>query len=1083
MTETQTKQASANIEDIYPLSPMQEGLLFHTLLEPGSGMYLMQDRYGWDGPLDVAAFRQAWQQVMDRHGVLRTAFVWERQKRPLQVVHKQVAVPLEYLDWRDRSAAAQAQGVEEVLAQELATGFDLGKVPLLRLRLIRTGATTYRITRSYHLILMDAWCFSVLMVDFFRFYEALVAGRPLAVPKPRPYREYIAWLQQQDMQEAEGFWREQLRGFTVPTPVGVLRDRPAEWRGPDPVADAVVTLSEETTAALQAWATRHRVTLNTLVQGAWAWLLSRYSGETEVVFGVTVAGRPPGLAGVEDMVGLFINSLPLRVTVAGDRDVVSWLQELFAQNLRLRQYEYAPLVQIQSWSEVPRGRALFDSLLVFENLPVDSSLTNQNLPFRVCQEGDRTHTNYPLTVVIVPLKALELQLTYDRRQCEEATIRRMLAQFQGVLEQLVAGPGRRLGEVTVLSAAEVREQTRTWNETGAAYPAEQSVAELFEAQVARTPAAVAVQGGAEALTYAELDARAAQVAGGLVAAGVGPDTVVAVLAARGVEWVTLLLGILKAGGGYLPLDPTHPPARWGQLLTQGHVRQVLTTEAERHRLEPLVAERPDLRVATRASLPAGRYPRPPRRTHPQQVGYVLFTSGSTGQPKGAVVSQQGMVNNVWGKLPVLGLTSRDVVAQTAGVGFDISVWQGLSALLCGGRVEILSDDVVQEPVRLLAEFARTGVTVAELVPSLLREVVAVEPAPALPALRWLLPTGEAVTPELCRAWLTRYPTVPLLNAYGPAECADDVAYYPLTRAPGAEETVVPIGRPAANLELYVLNADLAPVPVGVTGELWIGGVGVGRGYLGEPGRTAAAFGPHPFSEQPGQRLYRTGDLGRYRADGTLEFLGRRDQQVKVRGVRIELGEIEARLREHPAIGQAVVVARAEPAGSKRLVGYLVTTAPVAVAAVREFLGRRLPEYMVPAVYVVLDKLPLTPNGKVDRKALPAPEAGDLPRPVAYAPPATPTEARLATIWAELLGVAQVGRHDNFFELGGHSLLAVQLMSRVRKHFRTELALRDLFEASTVAGLADLIEESLTRQLEVLSESEAERLLADESPVL
>ncbi|WP_447599364.1 amino acid adenylation domain-containing protein [Nitrospira sp. Nam80] len=1075
---TQTKQMSANIEDIYPLAPMQEGVLFHTLLEPGSGMYLMQDRYWWDGPLDPAAFRQAWQQVVDRHEVLRTSFVWEQQKRPLQVVHKQVTVPLEYLDWRDRSAAEQARALEELLAQERVMGFELSKVPLLRLRLIRTGATTYRITRSYHLIVMDAWCFSLLMVDFLRFYESLLAGRTLAVAKPRPYREYIDWLQRQDIQEAEGFWREQLRGFTVPTPLDVLHGQPEAETGLDPMADAVMTLSVETTASLQAWATRHRVTLNTLVQGAWAWLLSRYSDETDVLFGVTVAGRPPALAGVEDMVGLFINSLPLRVQVRGDLDVVSWLQALFAQNLRLRQYEYAPLVQIQRWSEVPRGRALFDSLLVFENLPVDSSLKNQNLPFRVQHERCRTHTNYPLTVVIVPLEALELQLTYDRRQCDEGTIRRMLAQFKGVLEQMVEAPGRRLGELTVLSPAEVAEQTRTWNETAAAYPAEMSVADLFEAQAARTPAAVAVQCGPVALTYAELAARAEQVAQGLVATGVGPDTVVAVLAERDVEWVTLLLGILTAGGAYLPLDPKHPAARWRQILAQGQVRHVLTTEAEASRLAALAAELPMLRVDTRASLPAGRGPRPPRRTHPQQVGYVIFTSGSTGQPKGAVVTQQGMVNNVWGKIPTLGLTERDVVAQTAGACFDISVWQVLSALLCGGRVEIMADETVQEPTRLVAELARTGVTVAELVPSLLREVVAVEPPQALPALRWLLPTGEAVTPELCRAWFVRYPTVPLLNAYGPAECADDVAYYVLTAAPVDAERVVPIGRPAANLELYVLNGELAPVPVGVTGEICIGGVGVGRGYLEEPGRTAAVFVPHPYAAQPGARLYRTGDLGRYRPDGTLEFIGRRDQQVKVRGCRIELGEIEAALAAVPGVRDQVVVVREALAGQLQLVAYVVWDSNAAATDLRAALRLTLPAYMVPAIIVPLAALPVTPNGKVDRRALPAPEDGDLQRGAAeHAPPETPTEELLAKIWAELLGVPRVGRHDNFFELGGHSLLAVQLMSRVRKHFKTELALRDLFEASTVAGLADHIEESLARQLEALSESEAERLLA------
>ncbi|WHZ21724.1 MAG: polyketide synthase module [Nitrospira sp.] len=1039
------------IDDVYPLTALQQGFLVHTIHE-NSGVYIEQLSCTLTGDLNVPLFQEALQGIVDRHPILRTSFVWEGLREPLQIVHARATLPIEVEDWRGLSSKMQQARLGLYLRTARTNGIDLSTAPLLRVALIRIAEQAYFFVWNHHHVLLDGWCVSLLLKEVFLRYRGLRHGKRESLTPAPPYRNHIAWLRRQDFSSAERYWRAALAGFTASTVVAVQEHAsPSHDESSLEFEQQSLRLPEDETQLVSAFCQRHKITFNTLIQGVWALLLRHYSGEDDVLFGVTVSGRPPDLPGVQMMIGLFLNTLPLRVRINSESSIVTWLQALLNQNLEMREFEYASLYQIQGWSDVPRGQPLFESLLVFENYPMGQGLSDAQDGVTVEDMVVEGHTHYPLTLDVIPGPATTINFIFDRTRIKAELVSLMLKHFRQVLEQIVAGPGRRLGEVTVLSAAEVREQTRTWNETGAAYPAEQSVAELFEAQVARTPAAVAVQGGAEALTYAELDARAAQVAGGLVAAGVGPDTVVAVLAARGVEWVTLLLGILKAGGGYLPLDPTHPPARWGQLLTQGHVRQVLTTEAERHRLEPLVAERPDLRVATRASLPAGRYPRLPRRTHPQQVGYVLFTSGSTGQPKGAVVSQQGMVNNVWGKLPVLGLTSRDVVAQTAGVGFDISVWQGLSALLCGGRVEILSDDVVQEPVRLLAEFARTGVTVAELVPSLLREVVAVEPAPALPALRWLLPTGEAVTPELCRAWLTRYPTVPLLNAYGPAECADDVAYYPLTRAPGAEETVVPIGRPAANLELYVLNADLAPVPVGVTGELWIGGVGVGRGYLGEPGRTAAAFGPHPFSEQPGQRLYRTGDLGRYRADGTLEFLGRRDQQVKVRGVRIELGEIEARLREHPAIGQAVVVARAEPAGSKRLVGYLVTTAPVAVAAVREFLGRRLPEYMVPAVYVVLDKLPLTPNGKVDRKALPAPEAGGGEARL-YVAPRTEFETTLAAIWRQVLRVERVGIHDNFFELGGDSILSIQVIAQARER-GIRVTPRQLFQHQTVAALA------------------------------
>lgn len=1053
--------ALRNIEDIYPLTPMQEGLLFHTLLYPGSGMYLMQDRYLLEGTLDHAAFRRAWQQVVDRHCVLRTSFVWENQKRPLQIVHKHVTAPVIELDWRGKNPADQTQELDALLKQELQTGFDFTKAPLLCLRLIRMADRTYRFVRSYHHVLMDAWCFSLFMVDFFAFYDAQVRGKQKTIPRPRPYRDYIAWLQQQDPRAAENFWRDYLRGFTVPTPLGIGETVQQAGKNEDAiVADQMIHLSADTTSKLSTLAQQHQLTLNTFVQGAWALLLNRYSGEHEVVFGVTVAGRPPELDGVESMLGLFINSLPLRVSIDPGAPILAWLKALLAQNVGMRQYEYAPLVQIQGWSEVPRGRALFDSLLVFESAPVDPSLMSQAMPFDIQEEGNRTHTNYPLTAVIILGTELGLQLSYNPHAFESATIARLLEHFQAVLEQMAAQPDCRVSDITMLRAPEQHQVIQQWNRTRAEYPAGAGIAELFAAQAARTPAAVAVQCGPDALTYAELDRQAAHVAAGLEAAGVGPDEVVGVLAERSLSLVVLILGVFKAGAGYLPLDPQHPAARWRQILTHGGVGVLVTHSSledqvraafpagsaafpvDLHTLEALLTVEPTGAVAAPA-------------THPGQVGYVIFTSGSTGTPKGAVVTQQGMVNNVWGKGPTLGLTESDVVAQTASACFDISVWQLLSALLWGGRVEIFEDEIVRDPPRLLAEFARTGVTVAELVPSLLREVVAVEPAVALPRLRWLLPTGEAVTPELCRSWFARYPAVPLLNAYGPAECADDVAYHALPGPPAVEERGVPIGRPAANLQLYILTAELAPVPVGVSGELCVGGVGVGRGYLQEPARTADRFVPHPFSAVPGARLYRTGDIGRYRADGTIEFLGRRDHQVKVRGFRIELGEIEAALAAEPGVEDQVVLVREDRPGQRQVVAYVVGEAGREPERLRRALRERLPEYMVPALVVALAAVPLTPNGKVNRAALPAPEGGS--EAAAYVAPQTPTEALLAGIWAEVLGCPRVGRSDNFFDLGGHSLLATQIMSRLRKIFDAALPLRSLFECPTIVELAGAIE--------------------------
>ncbi|WP_437576665.1 amino acid adenylation domain-containing protein [Sorangium sp. So ce887] len=1059
----------AGLDDVYPLSPMQEGMLFHTLLNPGSGIYLMQQHYVWHGALDGGLVIEAWRRVAARHPILRTSFVWKDLERPLQIVHRQVDLSdvIHVLDWRDKTEAEQERHLAETLEAELAEGLDMTRAPLMRLRLIRVREDAYRIVRSFHHILTDDWCFSVLMMECLSYYAALIEGRSLELPEPRPYRDYIAWLARQDLPAAERFWREELRGFAEPTPLGVDRILPDGAAPPAGagVSDAFVELPPALTEALLGLAHQHGLTPNTMVQGAWALLLSRYSGRRDVVFGVTVAGRPTDLPGVETIVGLFINSLPLRVRVSPEQPLLPWLKGLLAHNYRIREVEYPPLVEIQRWSELPKGQALFDSLLVFENAPKDPRLGEQVGEVRLSYEQDRVHTNYPMTVVAYPGAGLGIRLSYDRRLFDHDAVERMLGHLVELLSEMARRPEARLGDLALLNERERRQLLLEWNSTKSAEPAAPSYVSLFEAQARRTPDAEAVTCRGRRLTYAALNRAANQVAHALRAQGVGPDTIVAVLESRDIELVVALLGVLKAGGAYLPLDPHQPEQRIAGVVEASRAPVVVTSEAWVPRLAKALAHLPEParpRFVTRERLAAQRGPAPvpvddlPRLAGPGHLAYVIYTSGSTGVPKGAMVEHAGMLNNVWGKIPALELGASDVIGQTASQCFDISVWQLLTALLCGGRVHIVPDEIVGDPRRLLEEAEAQGITVLELVPSLLRELVgAEEDAPRLARLRWMLPTGEALTPDLCRRWFARYPRVPLMNAYGPAECADDVALHAITAAPGPELVHVPIGRPVPNVKLYVVTGDdLAPV--GVTGEICVTGIGVGRGYLNDPARTAEAFVPDPFGDVPGARMYRTGDLGRRLADGTLEFSGRRDHQVKIRGFRIELGEIEARLAQHPEVREAVVAVREERSSGKRLVAYVVGegSAPPAPERLRDFLKETLPDYMVPPVFVALSALPLTPNGKVDRKALPAPEAPAAdPGGAAAGAPTTPTEEALAAIWAEVLGLERVGVHTGFFELGGHSLLATQVVSRVRKALGVELPLRSLFDHPTVAELA------------------------------
>jgi amino acid adenylation domain-containing protein/non-ribosomal peptide synthase protein (TIGR01720 family) len=1035
---------SQNIESVYPLSPMQEGMLFHTLLRPTSGIYLMQNRYRLRGALNEGAFAEAWAQVVARHAMLRTSFVWKTQKRPLQVVHRQVELPFELLDLRELDDGQQEQRITAELTGELAQGFDLGRVPQ-RFRLIRLGEGRYELVHSFHHLLLDEWCTSLVMMDFLAHYRALAQGEIPVLPPARPYRDYINWLGRQDAAAAEAFWRRQLAGFSAPTPLG-LPDRAQTTTGESNVDDAVERVDAAASAALGRLAQKLRVTLNTVVQAAWALALSRYSGEREVVFGVTVAGRPPELPGVESIVGLFINTLPLRVTVAPEQALGPFLVELLQQNLRLRQYEHTPLADVQRWSEVERGQPLFESLFVFENAPIDPALRAGDV-FQVEHVRDRVHTNYPITIMAWPDTELGLKISYDRSRVSAEEARRLLGHLRSLLEGMARDPDARLGMLPLLTSHERKQVLVEWNDTGAGDERLTSYSALFQAQAERTPDAIAVSCDGRQLSYAELHRASNRMAHVLRGLGVGPDDRVVLLDERGIELLIAILAVFKAGAAYVPIEPSYPDERITCIMASSQPRALVTRQTLRARTERLGVPSVLVEDALAGTGPASDLTDAGCGRH---LAYVIYTSGSTGVPKGAMVERAGMLNNMLSKVPRLGLGPGVVVAQTASPCFDISVWQFLAALLVGGVVDIVPDDTVRDPERLLAHVERRGTAVLELVPGMIQGLLdAAGERVRLPALRWLLPTGEVLPVALARAWLTRFPAIPLMNAYGPAECSDDVALHVIAAPPPLDEAQVPIGRPVDHLRLYVLDQLMAPLPVGVCGELYVGGLGVGRGYLGDARRSAAAFVPDPFAREPGARLYRTGDLGRWRADGSIEFSGRRDHQVKLRGFRIELGEVEARLAEHPAVREVAVVVRGE-----RLLAYVAALEAPAADELRDWLRARVPGYMVPAAFVVLPALPRNLSGKIDRRALPAAELSDAPERVL---PRTPTEQRVAAIWAEVLGVESVGAYDSFFELGGHSLLLTQVLARLRRAFEVEVPLRALFEEPTLEAHARAVD--------------------------
>ena len=1049
------------IEDVYPLTPMQEGLLLHTLLEPGTGLYYMQDRYRINSALDPERFAQAWQAVIARHEALRASFCWNVGEDMLQVIHKPGSTPIEYLDWSNDPEAEQEPRLQALLKAEREAGFDLLNQAPFHLRLIRVGEARYWFMMSNHHILIDAWCRSLLMNDFFEIYMALGEGHDAQLATAPRYRDYIAWLQRQNLNEAREWWQQNLQGFERTTPIP--SDRPflrehAGHSGGMVVGDCYTRLDARDGAQLRELAQAHQLTVNTFAQAAWALVLRRLSGDRDVLFGVTVAGRPVEMPEMQRTVGLFINSIALRVKLPEDGQrcsVRQWLSGLLDSNMQLREYEYLPLVTIQEHSELPKGQPLFDSLFVFENAPVETSVLDRAQSLNATSDSGRTHTNFPLTAVCYPGDDLGLHLSYDQRYFDETTVQNMLGEFKRLLLALVQGFHGDMADLPLIGEQEREFLVEGCNQSAHVYPLDLSYIELFEAQVSEHPQRIAASYLEQQWTYDELNRRSNGLGHALIAAGVGLDQPVALLAERNLDLLGMIIGSFKAGAGYLPLDPGLPSQRLSRIIDMSRTPLLVCTEACREQAIELL-DGFDCQLLVWEEVPA-RGENPGIYSGPDNLAYVIYTSGSTGLPKGVMVEQRGMLNNQLSKLPYLDLSAADVIAQTASQSFDISVWQFLAAPLFGARVDIVPNTIAHDPQGLLAHVEAQGITVLESVPSLIQGMLAQDRI-SLDGLRWMLPTGEAMPPELAHQWLLRYPQIGLVNAYGPAECSDDVAFFRVDLA-STRGTYLPIGTPTDNNRLYLLDGALELVPQGAVGELCVAGTGVGRGYVSDPLRTAQVFVPNPFGA-PGERLYRTGDLARRRSDGVLEYVGRIDHQVKIRGYRIELGEIEARLHEQPQVRDAAVGVQ-EGVNGKHLVGYLVAADETLnpserLDRIKQRLRAELPEYMFPLHWLWLDRLPLNANGKLDRKALPELEIGQL-HSQDYLAPRNELETTLAAIWAEVLKVERVGVEDNFFELGGHSLLATQIASRVQKTLQRDVPLRAMFECSTVSQLAEYIE--------------------------
>jgi amino acid adenylation domain-containing protein len=1051
--------------DSVPLSFAQQRLWFLDQLEPDNPLYNVPTALRLSGKLNVELLRRSLDAIVARHEALRTTFV-PLDGSPVQVIGAYRRVELTVIDLAHGPASEREAELRLALTEESRRPFNLSADLMVRATLARLDGDEHVLLLVTHHIASDGWSREVLFHELAVLYGAFAAGKPDPLPQLSiQYADFAVWqrerLQGKILEAQLSYWKQQLSAVPV---LELPTDRPRPPVQTYHGARRSSALPASLISSLKELGRKEQVTLYMTTLAAFQTLLYRYSGQADVPVGSPIAGR--SYVETEGLIGFFVNTLVLRSDLSGDptfSELLARVRKVALESYAHQELPFEKLVEALRPDRDPSRSPLFQVMFVLQNIPRASrELTGLTVtPLEV----DSGTAKFDLTLSMAETAgSLRASFEYNTDLFEQTTIDRMLGHFQTLLEGIVANPDQRLSELPLLTESERHQLLVEWNDTKREYSKDKCIHELFEEQVERTPDAVAVHSEARQLTYRELNRRANQLAHYLRKRAVGPDVIVGLCVERCLEMLVGVLGILKAGGAYLPLDPHYPKERLAFMLEDSHV-PVLLTQAQQVSRFPQQTAQVICLDADWDAMGGESVENPVSGVTPDNLTYVIYTSGSTGKPKGVLVTHINVARLFAATEAWYHFDEQDVWTLFHSSAFDFSVWEIWGALLYGGRLVVVPYLISRSPEAFYELLRTEQVTVLNQTPSAFRQLMQVEDirgaAPDL-ALRYVILGGETLDFRSLQRWFARHgdQRPQIVNMYGITETTVHATYHPITLA-DADASASIIGVRIPDLQVHVLNRKLQPVPIGVLGELHIGGDGLARGYLNRPELTAEKFIPNPFSGEPGARLYKSGDLGRYLPDGNIEFLGRLDHQVKIRGFRIELGEIEAVLGQHPGIRDAVALDREDVPADKRLVAYVVpkdASSPTTYE-LRNFLKEKLPEYMVPSAFVVLEALPLTSNGKVDRRALPAPDARRPEQDNALVEPRTPAETALAKIWAQVLRLERVGVHDNFFDLGGHSLLAMQVISRVREAFRVEVSLRSLFETPTVAGLAGVIQQA------------------------
>ncbi|WP_160718118.1 non-ribosomal peptide synthetase, partial [Chitinophaga solisilvae] len=1038
------KKRGEQIAAIYALSGLQEGMLFHGLYDEEGGAYIEQFSCEVKNA-DVTALRKSWEQLLKQHSILRSGFNYEELGMPVQCVYKEVTLPFAILDYRNMLPAYREQAIKEFMKADGCKGFNYNEPPLMRLTLLQTGEADYHMIWTWHHILLDGWSIPVLIEELLEHYERLTGGQEPVKKEEDLYEDYIRYIENRDKEEEEKHWRKYMSGLesgTLLPFIGTMADRNkgigsyrAEWLHLDAAA----------AGRIQRYAQTHGITVNTVMQGIWALLLHHYTGAASVAYGVTVSGRPVDLPGVDTKVGLYINTLPFHVHIDRQTKAAAWLQQIQRDQITAREYEYTPLSTIQRWTGITGD--LFDSILVYENYPVSDVVTSGRWKLELLQPVVKEHTNYPLSIMVSAAAEITIQFSYNAALLEDSYISRLAGHFRELLLQLTTLEEPVLGELSLLTAQEKQVLLQEFAGKSAVTDPYHTFLDVLEARVQHTPDAIAVVYGEQQVTYGELNSRANKVAHYLHRKGLQPGMLVPVCIQRSVEMLTGILGVLKAGGTFVPVEPVYPEDRIRYMLEDTRGKFILTSSVCVDVIEQVAAG------AEIISLDADWYHISlcPGDTTPVQLqadtaAYVIYTSGSTGMPKGVIIEHRSLLNFLLSMKETLAVKEQASLLAVTTFCFDIAYLEFFLPLTAGGKVIIASREQAMDAFLLMEQLSLHRPDYMQATPATWQ---------MLTDAGWMnregitvLTGGEAIKEEL-KDKLVAAGEHKVWNLYGPTEAT---IWATIKELKAGE--MVTIGKPLHNTDVCILDKYGNLCPIGVTGELCIGGIQLASGYLNRETLTAEKFIPHPF--KAGGRLYFTGDLARWEPDGNIVCLGRIDDQVKIRGYRIELGEIENVLQESGLVYRCVVVAKPDSTGNKRLVGYVVPKGAFNEEAIVSWLSARLPDYMVPNLWMSLEELPLTANGKINKKALPDPGMGAVSL-AAYAAPRNEQEAALARIWQQLLEIERVGIYDEFFKLGGHSLLAMRLVAAIRKELSAEMTVKDVFLHRTIAAMATAIQ--------------------------